>query len=94
MLDPVVFLSSDVLADAIAALVKPGMSVLDLGTGSGIGALAAARAGARLVVAIDVDPAAVRNARANVILHDAEAIVSVRAGDLFEPVAGAPRAPG
>ncbi|MGE5540358.1 MAG: 50S ribosomal protein L11 methyltransferase [Gemmatimonas sp.] len=39
--------------------------VLDLGTGSGILAIAAARAGARRVVASDFDPWAVRTAREN-----------------------------
>jgi predicted nicotinamide N-methyase len=43
--------------------------VVDIGTGSGIAALAAARAGAREVVAVDLDPlarrAAERNARQN-----------------------------
>lgn len=38
-----------------------GLRVVDLGTGSGIAAIAAARAGAREVVALDIDPTA-RNA--------------------------------
>lgn len=56
-----------------------GRSVVDLGTGSGIAAIAAARAGAREVVAIDVDPvaraAALENAALNgVSLRTAAAI--------------------
>lgn len=47
-------------------LVKPGMSVLDVGTGSGILSIAAAKLGADRVHALDVDPVAVRAARANV----------------------------
>ena len=47
-------------------LVKPGMSVLDVGTGSGILTIAAAKLGAGRVHALDVDPVAVRAARANV----------------------------
>lgn len=88
VLDPRIFLSSEVLADAIAATAKPGMSVLDLGTGCGIGALVAARLGCRPVVAVDIDPVAARSARANVTLHGADEVVDVRVGDLFEPVAG------
>ncbi len=48
---------------------RPGPAVLDVGTGSGILAIAAALLGAERVVAIDIDPVAVRvageNARAN-----------------------------
>ena len=46
-------------------LVQPGMKVLDLGTGSGILAITAARLGAASVLAIDIDPAAVKAARKN-----------------------------
>ncbi len=41
---------------AIERVVKPGDAVADLGTGTGILAIAARRAGARAVWAIDVDP--------------------------------------
>jgi ubiquinone/menaquinone biosynthesis C-methylase UbiE len=47
---------TDAYQQAIDAAVKPGMTVLDLGTGSGILAMMAARAGAQKVVAVDCDP--------------------------------------
>lgn len=68
-------------------LIPPGSLVLDMGTGSGVGAVFAAR-WARRVVAVDVNPAAARCARINVLLHQAEDRIEVREGDLFAPVRG------
>ena len=61
--------------------------VLDLGTGSGVCALAAARH-SRHVVAVDINPAAVRCTRVNALLNGQEGRIEVRQGDLFAPVAG------
>jgi HemK-related putative methylase len=68
-------------------LVPPGSRVLDLGTGSGSAAVAAARAGCP-VIAVDLNPAAVRCARINALLNGVEDRVEVRPGDLFGPVSG------
>lgn len=55
--------------EALERLCKPAQDVLDLGSGSGILAIAAAKLGARKVLALDIDPVAVEatadNARAN-----------------------------
>lgn len=55
-----------------------------MGTGSGIGALALARAGFA-VVAVDVNPEAARCAKVNALLNRLEGAVDVREGDLFQP---------
>jgi ribosomal protein L11 methyltransferase len=56
------------LLEAVAELARPGTRVLDVGTGSGILALSAARLGAE-AVGVDPDPSAIacaeRNRRAN-----------------------------
>jgi methylase of polypeptide subunit release factors len=84
--DPVVFRSGAVFARQLnAALIPPGSAVLDMGTGSGIGALRAAQ-WARQVVAVDISEAAVRCARDNVRRHRLEERVEVRHGDLFSPL--------
>jgi release factor glutamine methyltransferase len=61
--------------------------VLDLGTGSGVGSIFAARRGWP-VVAVDINPTAVRCCRVNAMIHGLEERVEVRQGDLFAPVAG------
>ncbi len=60
---------------AMQRVVRPGAMVLDLGTGTGILAIAAARLGARAVVAVDVDAFAVDAARAACARNAVEAIV-------------------
>jgi release factor glutamine methyltransferase len=66
---PRYFLSSECFAEFISRLDLTGKRVLDVGTGSGILALAAARAGAEAVIAADINPnaalSAAENARAN-----------------------------
>jgi release factor glutamine methyltransferase len=59
--------------------------VLDMGTGSGVCAVFAAAHAAR-VVAVDINPSAVRCARINALLNGVEEKIEVRQGDLFAPV--------
>ncbi|MEU0354397.1 HemK2/MTQ2 family protein methyltransferase [Streptomyces cyaneofuscatus] len=65
--------------------VRPGSEVIDLGTGSGLLAVAAARRGAR-VTAVDVGRRAVLTARLNARLAGQR--VTVHRGDLADPVPG------
>lgn len=58
-----------------AGLTAPLERVLDVGTGSGILAVAAAKLGATLVAAVDIDPLAVEVARETSVLNHTEATV-------------------
>lgn len=62
--------------------LQDGMRVMDVGTGSGILAIAAARLGAKQVLAIDIDPSAVKVANENVALNGVQDQVRVVVGDL------------
>lgn len=70
-----------------AELIGPNVEVLDMGTGSGVCAVFAARYAHR-VVAVDINSAAVRCASINALLNRLEDKIEVRHGDLFQPVAG------
>jgi release factor glutamine methyltransferase len=62
---PRIFLTSEFFAGFVSTLDLTGKRVADVGTGTGILALAAARAGALSVVALDINPAAVETVRQN-----------------------------
>jgi ribosomal protein L11 methyltransferase len=64
--------------------LQSGVSVMDVGTGSGILAIAAAKLGARSVLAVDIDPDAVKVATENVAHNGVGGIVRVIRGDLVK----------
>ena len=73
---------------ALENLVRPGMTVFDVGTGSGVLAIVAAKLGAKRVEAVDFDPVALRVARENVRQNGAEDVVRTERSDLLKSVAG------
>ncbi len=70
--------------EALERFLEPGMRVLDLGTGSGILALAAARLGGMSICGIDNDPVAVEAARTNAALNDLTGAIDWRAGTVAD----------
>ena len=66
--------------------VRPGQRVIDIGTGSGILAIAAAHMGADEVLATDLDPVAVRVAAENAEINGFGDRISCRCGDLLDVV--------
>ncbi len=71
------FCLREIVAARITARPK---SLLDLGTGSGIVAIAAAKLGYRPVRAIDIDPAAVKVARANAARNRVSRLIQFAVG--------------
>jgi ribosomal protein L11 methyltransferase len=59
-----------------------GRRVIDVGTGSGVLAVTAAKLGAAFVAAIDSDPDAVENARENIAANSVERVVDAHVEDL------------
>ena len=70
---------------ALEELVEPGCSVLDLGCGSGILSIAAAKLGASDVLSLDIDATAVETATANVRQNGVGTVVKVDEGTLPHP---------
>jgi ribosomal protein L11 methyltransferase len=67
---------------ALEEHLVPDSNVLDVGTGSGVLSIAAAKLGARSVLALDADLSAVTAARENMSMNDVGERVAVRHGTL------------
>ena len=70
---------------AMETRLVPGNAVIDVGCGSGILSIAAARLGARQVLALDMDPIAAATTRENIVINQVAGCVEVRADTLRPP---------
>ena len=86
---PRFFLTSEYFAGFIDRLDLTGKTVAEVGTGSGILSLAAARAGAERVVAIDINPNAALSAADNAQLNGLGERVFPVCSNLFGGIAAA-----
>lgn len=76
--------------EALEDLTLPGAQVLDLGCGSGILAIAAAKLGAGYVLALDIDPIAVQATQENIEQNSVAEKITAQLGSL-ESVVGSAR---
>jgi ribosomal protein L11 methyltransferase len=75
---------------ALEDVIEPEMRVLDVGAGSGVLSIAAARLGARYVEAVEIEPVAARVCQENVERNGVAGVVRVRAGTLSNKPEGDP----
>ena len=74
--------------EALDEQVRGGERVLDIGTGSGILAIAALKLGAASAEGVDIDPVAVRTAGENAALNGVQDKLTVLVGDLSDKASG------
>ena len=74
--------------EALDELTAGGERVLDIGTGSGILAIAALKLGAAQAEGVDIDPVAVRTAGENAALNGVADRLTVLVGDLSDKASG------
>lgn len=76
--------TTNMCMDLLEKHLREGMRVMDVGTGSGILAIAAAKLGAPEVLAVDIDPGAVKVAQENIAHNAVENRVRAVVGDLVK----------
>ena len=69
-------------------IITPQAEVFDVGTGSGILSIAAAKLGAKSIVAVDIDANAVRIAKENIAGNGLSEVIAVKEGDLLHGTEG------
>ncbi len=74
--------------EQLDAMVSGGECVLDIGTGSGILAIAALKLGAATAQGVDIDPISVRTAGENAALNGVADQLEVLVGDLSDKASG------
>jgi SAM-dependent methyltransferase len=78
--------TSRTIAEALE--IGAGETVIDVGCGSGVLSLVAARLGAGRVIGVDLSEEAIEVARRNAVLLDVDERVEFRVGNLLDPVRG------
>ncbi len=74
--------------EAMEKIIHPDSTVFDVGTGSGILAMTAAKLGAKTIKAVDIDGVAVRTAKENIAKAGLADRIEVKQGDLLHGTEG------
>lgn len=74
--------------EAMEKMIRPDTTVFDVGTGSGILAMTAAKLGAKSIKAVDIDGVAVRTAKENIAKAGLADRIEVKQGDLLHGTEG------
>jgi release factor glutamine methyltransferase len=83
---PSYFTDSYWFAKHLVKQIPDKATVLEIGTGTGIIAIKLGLDSSRKIIATDIVSTAVKNAKANVKRYKLEEIISVRKGDIFNPI--------
>lgn len=73
-------------AEALESHVKPHSKVFDIGCGSGVLSIVAAKVGADKVIGVDLDEVCVKVSNENIMINEVENIVEIRHGNLLDVV--------
>lgn len=73
-------------AEALEAHVKPHSKVFDIGCGSGVLSIVAAKLGAEKVIGVDLDEVCVKVSNENIEINKVEDIIEIRKGNLLDVV--------
>ncbi len=72
--------------EGIEKYIKKGNKVFDIGCGSGILSIVAAKLGAKKVISVDLDDTAIKVAKENAVINKVDNIIQVRKGSLLDVV--------
>lgn len=77
--------STQIVLELLESRIREGMTVADIGTGSGILTICALKKGAAIVFARDIDPAVIEEVRKNLVINDLDLNkVDLATGNLLE----------